>query len=186
MTASHNMGSPASDLVFLLSVDVSVTDPCLPPGSAERVGRLLPPSLPLSARLLCQCRWNILREPGPQKPHRRHLRPGSWPEGLKKGPSYTKCLGSLFTWREEEEQLSASKRDCPNKQTNKQCLIQHKWRQHTPRKTGSENSRMLLCGAFPSGVRESWWVGGVVFRFLWSEHTPSSAPGWAWKKAVPV
>lgn len=53
--------------VFTLR-DISETDPCLPPGTAEQVGRLLPPALPPSALLLCRCLWNTLHEPGQQKP----------------------------------------------------------------------------------------------------------------------
>ena len=150
---------------------------------------LLPLSAPLLASLMPTGILHLVSQSN--RSASRHLRPGSWPEGLKPGMADTWFLGSHFPQR-EGQQPPASKWDCPNKQTNKQknkCQIQTQVKEpHTLRKTQSEDSRTPLSGAFTSHaprVPESWWGGRVVLGFLWSESTPSS-PRCAWKKVVTV
>lgn len=84
---------------------------------------LLPPSAPLLASLMPTGILHLVSQSS--RSASRHLRPGSWPEGLKLGMADTWFLGSYFPQR-ERQQPPASKWDCPNKQTNKKnkCQIQ--------------------------------------------------------------
>ena len=77
---------------------------------------LLPPSAPLLTSLMPTGILHLVSQSS--RSASRHLRPGSWPEGLKLGMADTWFLGSYFPQR-ERQQPPASKWDCPNKQTNK-------------------------------------------------------------------